>query len=513
MLDAPAKTWTLIDYARILRRRIPYLIVSFLTLAVAAGSVVFLLPDFYRSTGKISVESQQIPADLVRSTVPGTANQRIGAIQQLVMTDARLSELIHKFGLYESYVKSHPMESVVEKFRKRITIESYSDPFSPNSGAISFEISFDDMDARTARDVAQALVQMFLDENVQTRSSRAADTADFLTVQADRLKAQVHMLDQSLADFKSKHSDALPEHLDLRMSMIQQGEFDLRAVQREISAAEQEVRLLEMQRDSFRNVVSQKTDGSAVVMSPEEQLSAYREELARISALYTESHPDVGRLKRLVASAEARVVSQARPRSARDEGKTSNVERGPIASKIAAAQTRLASLRAQERDLAVKMESLQSQILKTPETERGLRELMFAYESAAKDYESIRSRQQEAELAESLESEKMAERFVLLEPPTVAAVPFKPNRLKLLMIVLVAAIGAAAGIAFAAELLDDRIHDAQTLAGVLEGRPLAILPFVADAAERRREVGVYWLKWAAFLSLAGDCVNASCSLQ
>ena len=112
------QTLQLADYLRIAKRRLPLAVAPFLLIALVAVSVVLLLPSVYRSTGTVAVETQQIPADLVRSTVPGGADERIGYIKQIVMTDARLEAIIRQFGLYPEESATLPMPMVIAKLRK-----------------------------------------------------------------------------------------------------------------------------------------------------------------------------------------------------------------------------------------------------------------------------------------------------------------------------------------------------------------------------------------------------------
>ena len=174
------------DYLRIARRRLPIFLATFLTIAVIAVSIVMLLPPIYRSTGTIAIESQQIPADLIRSTVSATADQRIGFINQIVMTDSRLEEIVDKYGLYPEERAVLPMMQVVEKLRENVVVASVVDPYATRA-TIAFTVSFDHTDPEVARNVAQELTDLFLAENVRTRNARATDTAAFLRRETARL--------------------------------------------------------------------------------------------------------------------------------------------------------------------------------------------------------------------------------------------------------------------------------------------------------------------------------------
>src|SRR5262245_19428246 len=84
-------------YYGIVKKRIFYILIPF-ALVLAAGSAAALLwPPTYLSEGKILVESQQIPTDLVRPTVTATAQERIQVIQQRVMTRDNLLTIMDKY--------------------------------------------------------------------------------------------------------------------------------------------------------------------------------------------------------------------------------------------------------------------------------------------------------------------------------------------------------------------------------------------------------------------------------
>lgn len=74
----------------------------------------------YVSSSTILIEQQEIPRDLVRSTVTSFADQRIQSITQRTMTYANLSELIKKYDLYADDRKSEPMEVIIENMRRDI---------------------------------------------------------------------------------------------------------------------------------------------------------------------------------------------------------------------------------------------------------------------------------------------------------------------------------------------------------------------------------------------------------
>ena len=485
---------TAADYARIIRRRLPYLAPVTLAVSLVGIGIALYLPAVYRATGTIAVESQKISPDLVRSTDAGSADARIGFVQQLVMTDARLEEVIAQFNLYSEQRASQPMAKLVARLRRDIGVEAVQDPYSPGrTTTIAFTVSFEHTNPDTARDVAANLVELFLAENTRRRNARASDTTEFLRREAERLSVQARVMDSKVAAFKQEHSDALPEHLSLRVNMLEAAESDLRGVQRDLAVSEQEKRYLETQRQTYVALSPKAATTLSVAATPEEQLRDLQSTLRSYQDAYTDAHPDVIALKRRIAELQAELRLHPGHAGAGETDVPADPGLAEIQSRVASADARLTSLRFQEKGLRERIAELQGQILETPKVELGLRDLAFGYQSALKEYEDVRSKQQQAELAENLESQQMAERFLLLEAPTTPIVPTRPNRPKMIALALVLALGSGVGAAVAAETLDPRLRDPAMLAGLLGSGTLAVIPQIEHAAERRRRLRRWWL--------------------
>src|SRR5260370_22278975 len=68
-------------YWELVQRRWLYFIIPFVAIASGGVAIAKLLPAVYLSDGKILVESQQIPTELVRPTVTSAAQDRIHVIE------------------------------------------------------------------------------------------------------------------------------------------------------------------------------------------------------------------------------------------------------------------------------------------------------------------------------------------------------------------------------------------------------------------------------------------------
>ena len=84
------------DYIDAFRRRRKSILSVAGVIFVISVIVALLWPPTYRSAATILIEEQEIPTDLIRSTITSYATQRIQTISQRVMTRANLMQIIEK---------------------------------------------------------------------------------------------------------------------------------------------------------------------------------------------------------------------------------------------------------------------------------------------------------------------------------------------------------------------------------------------------------------------------------
>ena len=82
--------WQLGDYVGAIRRRALSATIAFVVVVMIGAGAALAWPPVYRSMATILIEQQEIPQDLVRSTITSFADQRIQLINQRVVTTTRL---------------------------------------------------------------------------------------------------------------------------------------------------------------------------------------------------------------------------------------------------------------------------------------------------------------------------------------------------------------------------------------------------------------------------------------
>ena len=479
---------TLRDYLSIMRRRAPYLIGIFVAVLLTSVVVSFAIPPTYRATGTILLESQKIasmlePAATQTQTQTQTEiAQRISVIRERVMTRESLLRIANKYDLFKGSSRTLTSSELIEAMRDRIGVEPVSSDelFSDQRGkpTIAFIVSYEDKDPGIAYQVATDLTTLFMDWNVKLRTEGATEASLFLAQESDKLKLEVERLDKLVTDFKQQNSGSLPEQAGVRLSMMTSIDSDIRGVERDYNAAEENLRSLQADLDAAKQGIGVDTPQS---------LPALKAEYARLSATYSESYPDMRALKRKIDALE----SAAKMPGSEDTPEAATTPAiYQIQAKIAAAKSQLKSLAAQKKMLQAKLDQNQRSMAMSSKVEQSLDSLIRDRDNAQKRYEEIHTKQVNAQIAQQLENENKSDRFTLLEPPIKPDKVFKPNRVKIIAMGFFLGIASSVGALVMMASFDSQIRGADALAHVLGYRPLVVIPylFIHEEIVRRRRV-------------------------
>lgn len=471
------------DYLLIMRRRAPYLIGIFITVLLIAVVVAIAIPPTYRATGTIMVESQQIPDNIVPSAIRNQLDEQINIIKQRVLTRESLLQIANKYSLFKGSITPLTSTELIDKMRDRIVVETGNANDSMHTNrqgqrAIAFTLSFEDRHPEVALQVTNELITLFMNWNVKLRTEGATETTDFLTQESDKLKIEVDRLEKLIAAYKQQNRNALPEQLTLRMTMLSRAENDLREVERDVRSTKEELRSLEVELSAAEHGMGEET--------PSQSLPALKAELARLSSVYKESHPDIRRLKRNIEAMEKSANTPAPGIASAD---VSSLAVYRIQAKIDSDKARLISLAQQREMLQSKISENESAMIQTPKVEQGLDVLIRDRDSAQKKFEEYRNKKMNAQIAENLESENKSERFSVLEPPLLPEKPFKPDRMKIFIVGFLLAIASSGGGMMFLESIDKRIRGTEALTHVLGYRPLVVIPYLPaleDVVRKKR---------------------------
>lgn len=518
------------------RRRKHFLIPAMLVFCVVA-TVAFLLPSIYSASSTILIEAQNVPKELVQSTVSGYVEERMQSMAQVVLGRVRLLQLINKLGLYADMRDTHTTEEIVAKMQKDVSLTPVqAEVINPSSGraataTIAFTIAYKGKSPQTVAQVVNELTSAFLEQNLKDREQKAQTAVTFLEKQRDDLDSQIKAQEDKLAVFKQAHINELPELMQLNVQSVERLDKDLASLDEQIRALANRKVYLEGQLATIDPLQR----GGKVIMSPSEELDALRRELiglrasrsathpdvqameARIRGLeaeygmgaspnelarqidaaeknladlrqkYAPKHPDVRKAEKALEDLRARAATQPAVRPVRPAlSQPDNPAYIALQTQISATDMDIQALRAERANLAARYESFRTRLEKSPQVEQEYKTLMRDLTDAQQQYQQTVTRLMAAQEALVLEKEQVGEKMTLVAPPVVPEKPSSPNRLALLLIGFVLAIGSGVGVASLAEFLDSAVHSSEELARLTGAPVLAVIPYISTPLEQSR---------------------------
>lgn len=472
---------TIADYLSIFRRRAPYFIGIFTIVLLITIATAVIIPPVYRATGTIIVDTPQLTENVIPTAVRNKLDDQINAIMQRMMTRENIMQISNKHHLFEDFI-AQPTTIQINKIRQRVFVETDNSSSAIRTNrqgqqAIAFTLSFEDRHPDVALYVANDLLSLFLELNAKLRTESAIEATDFLTQESDKLKSEVDRLEALISEYKQQHKNALPEQLTLRMTMLSRAENDLREVERDTNTLKEAIRTMEVELNSLKH-------GLGMDENSRQNLPSLKAELARISTIYTQSHPDVIRLKRKIKALEENTETAS---SANDSTDMQSLPIYKLQAKIESDKARLVSLAQQKEMLQRKIAENESAMILTPKVGQELDVLIRDRDIALKKFEEIRSKRMNAKIAENLESESKSGNFSVLEYPIMPEKPFKPNRIKIILIGFFLAIASAIAVAMALEAYDKRLQGIEAISHTLGTKPLTVIPYIPGEDDNLRK--------------------------
>ncbi|MGI9202780.1 MAG: hypothetical protein ACR2Q3_02150, partial [Woeseiaceae bacterium] len=217
-----------------------------------------------------------------------------------------------------------------------------------------------------------------------------------------------------------------------------------------------------------------------------EELEIAQREYGDVQQRYTANHPDVITLRKKVSSLQERLA--ALPTTARrsSQPQPDNPAYLSILVKIRGADTEIRATQQKALDLQERISGYESLLLQSPQVEREYLALDRDYNQAVAEYNEVIKKQTDAQRAQQLEVSEKGERYVLqrrAQEPVSAAFP---NRIAIIILGMIFAVGCAFGAVVFSESIDPTVRGTRDLRNILDMPPIAVIPVLESEAETRK---------------------------
>lgn len=532
------------SYIKIMQRRKWEFFVPTATIMAICLLVTFLLPPVYESTSVILIETQDVPQDLVQSTVTGLVEERLQGLNQVVLSRSRLLEMINRFDLYPGDRDLLGVSELVDNMRNDISIDmiqtEVNDPDRARSGmaTYAFSLTFEGQNPAKVQQVTNTLTSLYLEENIKNREGKAQSTYDYLESRIADVEADIDDVQERIAAFKAEHKYTLPELTPVNMTSMERLEPRISFREDEVKKKLEQIRYWEGKRAATPKFIIVRTTGGQRLITPEEELDRMRRDYIALLATRSKDHPDAMNLKNEIDALEQQVKHRQDLKAYQDlledkenelataqdkfSGQHPDVRR--LTREVAGLQEDIKTLEERYSILAKKedkeinpawvhadqeMENkkielvplqttlkalyeqqaeLQQRIDEAPQVELAYNSLLHEMASLTTAHDELLERTLSAREAKGLEESGLGEKFTLIDPPLLPEKPARPNRPLLLAMGLIASVAIGSAFGIFSEYLDRSVHAAQDLASLTHLPVLAVIPYLETSGERSRKV-------------------------
>jgi protein tyrosine kinase modulator len=472
------------DIIEIVLRRRWFIIIPFCLSIIAGMYLSFTLPKIYRASTLILVQAQRVPTDYVRSVISAGIESRINMISQQIMSRTNLENIIDQFKLFsEPKHEKMYMEDKIEDIRKRISvnIRSRKGVRRGAGGTDAFTISYEGTDPERVMRVANTLATYFIDENLKVREAQAMGTTNFLDDELNNIRTQLEELEEALRVFREKFMGEFPEQLETNLRILDrlqeqliEKQKNLRNVKNILIAFERQMlELQNMQNDSSMfstdGLVEFGTEGSTSV----DQL---RDQLSVLKSRYTDKHPDVMRIKKMIAELEDQTDQELSESgegvfSGNNHQKLQTEQRNEITKEIKSLEADISKIQEQ-------ITIYQRRVENTPKREQELLSLKRDYANVKGTYDSLLKAKLEAAISVNMEKKQKGEQFRVIDPARLPKKIIKPDMNRLFVLTLAAGLAVGCGLVFLLEHFDTSFRRPEDIDSLLGVPVIAILPSV-----------------------------------
>ena len=336
--------------------------------------------------------------------------------------------------------KNNNADGLVAKFQKNTEVELKNDENL-------FTISFVSENPKLARDYVNTLVRRYIEDNVSSTRAESYGASKFLSDEVSALKEKMDKAEAEVSRFRTEKGSVVAA--------------DPAALEREISGAQQrvdEIQLRRAQLEAARNELKRRNPAQNRLLALERKLEDMRVE-------YTDSYPEVVRLKSEIESVKA-LTSHSSGRANLGPAELQELER---------VEAELRVLRTAESKQNGYIASARAMLRDIPAAKASLEQLEREKISQKSMYDQLVTRQGQSEFSNKMDIQDKGTTFRIVDPAVLPVKPISPNRVVIILVGIGAGIVAAFGMLLVVDYYDQSVKDLEPLKAI--GLPvLAVIP-------------------------------------
>jgi polysaccharide chain length determinant protein (PEP-CTERM system associated) len=503
-------------YLDVARRRHMYFLIPLLLGWMVVCGISWVLSPRYKSTTQILVSEPAMSKNYVTPNVDDDLQARLQSMQQQILSRTRLLLIIDSMHLYQGGRKPMTDDDKVVQMRKEINIDLVRD--AQTARVTGFKIDYSAQNPRVAQLVTGQLADLFISENNRNLIAESGNTTRFLEDELAKAAADLAAMDAKKKAFEATHVGTLPNQETSNLQI-------LTGLQGQLTNEQDALNNATTQRAMHQTLIQQlRTNPTATpraaIVDPNSveaidiQLGKLRDQLTDLRSRYTDSYPDVIKLRAQIAQTQKQrdvAVAEEKARADKVAGPDS-LTLAQLEAQLKSDEVEIENRKASIAGLQARIAEYESRINAEPASEQQLADIQRGYEQSQANYNDLLKKKQDSQMATNMEENLQGERFTMLDAPSLPIKPDFPNRLEFCLAGLLAglALGSFSVIGF--EFADDRLHNEGDIKDILPVPVICEIPEVSnpsDEQNNRRKVLIGWAAAAAVMViiLVGSAVS------
>ncbi|MDR3631184.1 MAG: Wzz/FepE/Etk N-terminal domain-containing protein [Desulfocapsaceae bacterium] len=494
-------------YVDIVYRR-KALIFATLLLSIAIGlAMTAIIPKSYRATALLSYQEQKVNPARMSPDVQEKVREMVSTLSQIVTSRTNLENVIKQFNLYGVDRNKMPMEDVVDRMRKNIEIKT-----SPSGD--TFRISFQASVPGDVVKVTNSLASKFIEENLRYREERATETSSYTKNELQMAKVVLDKKEDAMREYKLKYYNEMPDQRESNLAQLVALQQQAQTKQSNIQDLERTKVMLQEQINTRKSILyAQKTAASSDALQLNSRENGLPGEtdaqrLERMRALYsslllkyTDKHPEVIRVQRIIEKLEKTVGSGAGGATGK---KGAGVELDPILYELTMQMKKLeidsANLNTEKQHTNTLIKKYQDWVSEAPNREAEWAAITREYGELKKHYDFLVAQDLQADSVMHLEQKQKGSQFKIEDGARMPEKPVWPDFYKIMGVAIGLGLISGCGLALGEAFLDSSFKDMEDVEGTLGIPVVCSIPFIYTEKETRREKRIS-LMWSIAFSL------------
>jgi polysaccharide chain length determinant protein (PEP-CTERM system associated) len=471
--------------------------------ALGGWAAVYLTPFRYEAFARVYVDTQSMLRPLLTGlVVQPNIDQMVAMMSKTLVNRTNLEKVVTMAGLEAEAEGPGGRDKVLSRLGNEISIQT--------AGRENlYVISYVNENPDQAKRVVESMLSLFVEGSLGNKRDDSDQAQRFIDEQLKGLSAKLAAAEAAVTEFKRRHLGLMPDEGRDYYGRLMETQTTLRQAALELDEAEKS-------RDSIKTKLSSTYgdggDGEPTV-NPElvSRIQALEVKLDELRLKYTEQHPDVIALVSAIAQLKAQKEAEARQEKPAKAAISKDPVYQQLTVSLAAAEAKVASVKARVAEYQRRYAELRAAADAVPQVEAQYKQLTRDYDVIRDAYAKLLAKRESAQMSGDMAADASVVDFRIVDAPQVRLSPKTRSRPLLMSLVLLAAMGGGAGLAFLLSQLRPTFHDERRLREV-SGRPVigtvALAMTDRNLARRRRGLAAFAVSLTGLLSAYGAVMAA-----